>query len=250
MIFGFFIFGFQIAKTKSEGNSLELDQFQAVLPMSSSDLAYAILKTGGLNVLYSGFALLLSVALTFLCLVLLGNNSVISKIGRAFFQMDIFGIRIQGYRFLLCLLSASALISWICMGLGATLALTGERRVVTIGFCLFTILFVFSIPFLIMGNSYFPEMVMMEIFSSLLGSGSFLVTVFVFYCAMKRRHLKKKDLFVNFIVWLALFIFYGSIFYKTNVRMYDYLFLVAGITALAFLPLAAAPLALEWNRHR
>jgi hypothetical protein len=96
------------------------------------------------------------------------------------------------------------------------------------------------------GGSHVPEFV----WQYLLGSTAAVATVAQFAIAVRRRVIGWPTCGIAAAGWLALCAVAGSVSLLLGFLEPARMALIAGVLALPLAPLAAAPLALAWNRHR
>ncbi len=86
--------------------------------------------------------------------------------------------------------------------------------------------------------------------SVVIGSGCIVATFIFFYLALRNSMISVGFTAISFAAWLvsnASLAFYGAGWFGSSIQFYA---LAIGVVSLIFLPLAAAPLAVQWNRVR
>jgi hypothetical protein len=228
------LIGFNLGQVGGREPDLQIGQFLATRPATSTDIARSILKCAaqGLVIVWTIWAASL------LALGVLLRSIQVT-----------FPLRLPeplGWWYLPAMLVGA----WAAMGLSIPITLAGRKRLLTAT--------VFSTIFLLLGLILFSKFAFSregqeQFFRGTLAVGGALLllgTVWAFLAAKKRALISAPTLAVAASVWgllCALVAVHGMSHPEEGVLTY---FSGAGILALAVSPLATAPLALAWNRNR
>jgi hypothetical protein len=146
-------------------------------------------------------------------------------------------------------LGTKVVVVWTLLGFGLSLALTGSPR-----FCGTFLLIVICVPLAI----FVGEVYELRSFVRLAGyAGPWLVclcgaggTIFLLVWARRLNLIGSRSLAIA-CLWLVLAASFVLHEFSPSPRHpWDTLLYLMGLLALPALPIAAAPLALAWNRHR
>jgi hypothetical protein len=159
-----------------------------------------------------------------------------------------------GYVNTLLLVVAGIIVVWGAIGLGASMTLMGRPWLLW-GFWLAicSIGPVFVVVDMLHAFNVIPFNIVPTLWSSLpwtIGIGCLLGTVLAFLSALRRCFVTWRAPCLGLGLWLILCISIGSAWLPFDEPKTSTIVLVAGLLALSVAPLATAPLALAWNRHR
>jgi hypothetical protein len=229
-----FMGGFVVGSVGRNDSDLQIAQFLATRPMTSTDMARIILKTMAKSVLLGWFLW----AATFLALfVLLWALQVgfplalPAPLGWWYFPATLLG-------------------AWTAAGILAAAVLTGRMGVVG---SLFFGTAGLSLGLLLFARWALSPRAQEQFFQGILvacGVLLLVVTCWAFAAARRRELVGSPTLYAAFSVWVALSavtVFGGVVRPAPELPVYA---LAVGLFALAVAPLATTPLALAWNRHR
>ncbi|HEX4070348.1 MAG TPA: hypothetical protein VHX68_04245, partial [Planctomycetaceae bacterium] len=226
--------GFLLGQVGSRETDLQIGQFLATRPVTSTEMARTILKceATGLIIAWTIWAAsFLALAETLRALQVTFPMRLLAPLGWWYFPATLVG-------------------PWAAMGLSTPLFLTGRKgfvRAIVIGSM------VFAVGLMLFLRLAFSHEWQEQFFrGALLVVGIMLVlgTVWSFLAAQKRSLIGAPTVVVAASVWgalCALVAIYGIS--HPGQESFAY-FLAVGILALAVSPLATAPLALAWNRNR
>jgi hypothetical protein len=229
-----FMGGFALGSVGHNDSDLQIAQFLATRPMTSTEMARIILKTMAKSVLLGWFLW----AATFLALfVLLWALQVgfplalPAPLGWWYFPATLLG-------------------AWTAAGILAAAVLTGRMGVVG---SLFFGTAGLSLGLLLFARWALSPRAQEQFFQGILvacGVLLLVVTCWAFAAARRRELVGSPTLYAAFSVWVALSavtVFGGVVRPAPELPVYA---LAVGLFALAVAPLATTPLALAWNRHR
>jgi len=158
-----------------------------------------------------------------------------------------------GYAHTALLVAAGIFVVWGAMGLGASMTLMGRPW----------LLWVFWFAICSIG----PALVALDTLHALnlipfsvlplvrslpwtIGMCCLIGTALAFFAARRRHLIALRTLCLGPALWLLLCICVGSVWLPRDNPAPSAIVLAMGLLALPAAPLAAAPLALAWNRHR
>lgn len=230
------VIGLVIGNSGTSDRQPEMGHFMATRPMTDSDMARTILKTARLSILLTWTIWALAFLIVYL--VLLANHVVPDpalplELGWSYFPATLLGL-------------------WISVTFTAVLGLAGRPKLILILFCFACGLFFAGMLFsnyVVRGD---PNLKLQFHYAMLVtnGAGFMLLTAWAFVTARRRDMIASQTVYIASGIWLFLtaLIMLGWALHRAQpVPVY---LLVAGLSALVVFPLAAAPLALAWNRHR
>lgn len=230
------IIGLVMGNSGTSDRQPEMSHFMATRPMTDSDMARTILKTAGLSILLA-WAIW---ALVFLVvyLVLLTNHAVPQpalpmELGWWYFPATLLGL-------------------WLSVTLTAVLGLAGRPWLIVVLFCIACALFFAGLLFskyVLRGDANLK----LQFHYGMLvanGVGFLLVTAWAFVMARRRLLIGPRTVYAASGVWIFLSTLVTLEWALHRAQPAPVYMVVAGLSALVVFPLAAAPLALSWNRHR
>jgi hypothetical protein len=214
----------------------EMGNFPATRPMNDTDMARTMLKTAAISVL-AAWALWAVAFLIVYAILLAAGVTPRPELPREL-----------GWWYLPATLAAA----WLAVSLPATVGQAGRPT-------LFMILFFGFLTILLTGMVLWNFVLADDAQSRLLLRNVLLTvssllfavgTVWAFVAAQRRSLITVRDIYVAAGIWsgLALLVVAHAVV-RTAAPLSVYVFVI-GLTSLAVAPLAAAPLALSWNRHR
>jgi hypothetical protein len=233
------------------GRKSKIDPFKATLPVSNSRLSAMILRAGAAGLLSAlaiyVAALLLMIGWSFVTgegeIATGGWHTVINVVHYKF-----------GYVNTLLVVAVGIIIASGLVGLGASLTFTGRPRVVW-GFWLV----ICSVGPVVMALdtldalNLIPSGIVPVLWSGApwtIGAGCLFGTACAFFAARRRYLIASRTLCIGLGLWVVLCISVGFIWLTRSNPELSSIVLAAGLLALPVAPLATAPLALAWNRHR
>jgi hypothetical protein len=216
----------------SPRNDLIMGQFLATRPMTAADQAWTILRAAAVNLLRAW--LLWAVALALAYAVCAGAGASLRLLGPSeWFAM-----------------LASILGSWIAAGAMIGVGLTGRGQLGAQVFCAVIAAFIA----ILLGSKFaLPPDVFEQVMRGLglcAGVACVVGALAAFVAARRRRLIDAATAWAALAAWATLVIT-GVLMLKpmSRIPLAGYALLV-GMLALTVMPLAVAPLALTWNRHR
>lgn len=226
--------GFLLGKVDSRDPNLQIGQFQATRPVTSTEMARTILKCAAIGLVIGWTiwaASFLALAETLRALQVTFPLRLPAPLGWWYFPATLVG-------------------PWAAMGLSTPLFLTGRKGLfatIIIGSMVFVIgLMLFSrLAFSHEGQEQFFRWALLVV-----GIMLVLGTIWSFLAAQRRSLIGTPTIVVAASVWgmlCALVAIYGISHPEEGLSAY---ISAAGILTLAVSPLATAPLALAWNRNR
>lgn len=233
------------------GRKSKIDDFKATLPVSNSRLSAMILRPGAAGLL-SALAiyiagLLFMVGWFFIAgegeAVTQGWHSLVNAVHDEF-----------GYGNTLQLVAVGIIIAWGLVGLGASLTFTGRPWLLW-GFWLVICAvgpIVITLDTLDTFN-LIPFGIVPALWSSApwtIGAGCLLGTAWAFSAARRQYLIASTTVCLGLGLWLTLCISIGYMWLTRSDPGLSSIVLAMGLLALLVAPLATAPLALAWNRHR
>ncbi|MDA8020548.1 MAG: hypothetical protein MPN21_24180 [Thermoanaerobaculia bacterium] len=230
-----------------------IDLFRASRPVSDTELAHTILKAGALSVIATWIAAISALGAVFALLELTGSG------GQAEAGWLILGGIAQRIGWLDSALGAVGLvwISWTMMALVTTVFLTG-RNLMVAGLVVFPYALGLGAFFTSKLTEYDVNLYLFEAGAWLIGLGAIVLTMVAFLVAGRRRLLAGRTYTWAVGLWLAscsVLAWRGADSIRTIIDSgtaleAGLLLLAPGALALSVAPLALAPLAVAWNRHR
>ncbi|MFC1762720.1 hypothetical protein ACFL6U_11670 [Planctomycetota bacterium] len=234
---------------------LVIDPFKAIQPISNASLLWTQLLTA-IKTMLVGWGIY------FACLLIV-LIALMTTQGRAALDQFFATLRVlsqtlsepdspwYSIRFVLSLRGLWIVCMWTAFTLSATLLLTGRGWfLITMGILLWGLPIAWSLPGDLGLVSSNIATGMRHAQTWIIGLGCLGLTVAAHALVRKKSRIHRLVPWLGLGLWIALFSFsvYGDI--VTSKSSLTHLTCVAGLLALPVLPLAAAPLALAWNRHR
>lgn len=230
----------------------KIPTFKAIRPVTNSQLSTMILKPALMGALLALAILIFGLLLNSGWLYMFGQSIVVTRHWHKVFDI----VQKFGYVNISLMLSLAIICSLGLMGLGASLTFMGRPRLLIALWLL-----VFIILPLLNRFNIIPHIVS----SSLpwaIGIASTLGTILAFIAARRRGLVSGKTVWLGAVLWLTLCAIVGFYIWHTDsaalepawlskiIAKPSFIILGLGLLALPSAPLATAPLALAWNRHR
>jgi len=214
--------------------------FTATRPLNNRDLSFAILKAGGASIAVT-FAVCV---LALLPWVVMGSLEHLPGKHAAHPYLLAFGY-----------LCGALLLSWTLMALGACITLTGRKSVLVIPLTVLSAFVVGMMTLTAFGVlSAGTRKTLFEAFEIIIALGCFLGVLAAFRAAYRKQLIGKGLVLLPAGLWLILVVCAASLYVRFHVPLepvsVSLLLFLIGLMALSVAPLALAPLALSWNRHR
>jgi hypothetical protein len=220
----------------SEGK-LEMGHFAGTRPMTSSEMSRTMLKVAGISVLVS-WAIWAAALLALYAILLLANvvpkPALPAELGWWYLPLTLLG-------------------TWLALSFVATIGQTGRPILLGVLFC--------GVPALTVGITLVSHWLLTPearsmldgIVAMLFGSAFALGTIWAFVAARRRSFIALPTVWAAMCGWAALCVSLVLILSQHRVEPpfpLPFFALVLGLCALVVFPVAAAPLALAWNRNR
>ena len=246
--------GCLLGRFNQSSREASIDVFRASRPLSDQGIAYSVLAAGGLNIaaIWLAAAVAIVVILGTVDLFLGGGGQLANTWAQVKAPYLELGWMESAFR-----VAGNLLFSWVNMALVATVFLTGRNKIVAM---------LIFLPYLAGGTSLIVFAIMgseavANFFvagSWAVGTGGLVLTVAAFWAAARRRVITQRLMLFAGVFWLVAVVAYLAI-QADKIRAIlasgfaveiTPLVTVPGLLALTVAPLALAPLALSWNRHR
>ena len=232
------------------GRKSAIDDFKATLPVSNSRLSAMILRPGAVGLLSAWAIYVAGVLFMIGWYFMVGQSDAIPPGPFNSAKNAVLGL---GYGNTFLLVASGVVVVWGALGLGASMTLMGRPWLLW-GFWLAICSFgpVLIILDTLHTINLFPFSVA-PLFRSLpwtIGICCMLGTAWAFFVARRRYLIATRTLCLGLGLWILLCISIGSAWLPRDDPGLSTIVLVMGLLALSVAPLATAPLALAWNRHR
>ncbi|KPK43568.1 MAG: hypothetical protein AMJ65_05450 [Phycisphaerae bacterium SG8_4] len=233
------------------GRKSKIGDFKATLPVTNSRLSAIILRAGAAGLL-SAWVIYVAGLLFMIGWYFMVGKGVALPLAQYYAAKD--AILELGFGKTLLLVVAGIAAVWGSMGLGATMTLIG-RPWLLFGFwlALCFILPVFVALEMLHTFNLIPPGIFPAVVKSvpwIIGACCLLGTAWAFIAAHRRHLIGWAKLCLGPGLWLLLCLAVGWVWLPRDEPGLPTIVLVMGLLALAVAPLATAPLALAWNRHR
>jgi hypothetical protein len=246
----FSVLGLAFGKCGGTIRDPKCSAFLAALPMSDKALSYAILRSAfaSLSMTWGLWIAVIAVAFVFLAPHIDASREVRSILTSIydFGPGDTWGGAIMS-------LLLALVAMWTIVGMAASIVLTGRAWFLTLVYVLavgLAVAYAVGIHWL----HYYQRQWVIPWIDASLFAAAVLATLGMFGLAIRRRHLGRQDLLVAAAIWLAvLFLLEVALHMPTGIGspyLYAGDFVFPFVAVIPLFPLAAAPLALAWNRHR
>lgn len=235
---GGLVVGLIFGNSGASNEKIEMGHFMATRPMTSPDMSRTMLKTAGISVLFA-WMLWATSFLALYAILLLANVEPRPQLPRE-----------MGWWFL----PLTLLGTWLTLTVMAVIGQTGRPSLFAILFC--------CVPAVTLGLAVFanycltPEAraVLYDGTTILVGALYVMGTAWAFAAARRRTLIGAPAVWASVGTWSALcllLLLYWSQ-HRSDYPTLPWTFLVhiSGLLALTVFPIAAAPLALAWNRNR
>jgi hypothetical protein len=230
------------------GANPECGSFLATRPMTNAALAGALLKAIGMSLLVAWFLWCVAMLATTGWLHLHQGAAPVVDLWTLHGKFD-GALASLGYWYAATLFVVVLVAAWIALSLSASLVLTGRQRLLAAGTsCAIPLLLtgLFLAGRAAEGSADLPQ----SVWQIVIGSISMAATTWVFVAALRRGQIGLARGVRLLAGWLLACAAGACIYILVGPLYVSDLVLMAGLMALALAPLAAAPLALAWNRHR
>jgi len=232
------IVGLIFGNCGSSNEKIEMGHFMAARPMTSPELSRTMLKTAGISVLFAWIvwaAAFLVVYATLLLASVEPRPQLPRELGWWFIPLTLLG-------------------TWLGLTFMAVLGQTGRPTLIGILFC--------GLPALGIGLTAFSHYVLtpdariqfVDGLIVLMGALYLVGTVWAFTAARRRSIIGTSTVWAATGAWsvlcLLLVLYWSQHRYEQSMSSVPFLVHVVGLLALVVFPIAAAPLALAWNRNR
>lgn len=245
------VIGLFLGHRNQSSSRVEFDSYSATRPVTNSAMSWSVLRSTGRALLacYAIIALLLVPMVVWTCLQ--GDLSEL----RALPDKLPNGLAALGVWRVPLVIGLSLLATWAGVGLSTSIVLAGRPRFLVAVICTF-----FGIPLLwvvmlntIITSNLRPQAAALS--AGLFGLACLGGTLLAFSRALRQRFVRTPTACLSALGWLLLctvLVIVWQIIPTPNPAPYGWLAwpLLPGLLALPFAPLATAPLALAWNRHR
>jgi hypothetical protein len=233
------------------GRKSKIDVFKATLPVNNARLSAMILRPGAASLLAAFAIYIAAAALMIGWFFMVGEGETVTQ---EWHSIVIVIHHVFGYRNPLLLAAVGVVIAWGLVGFGASITFAGRPWLV-LGFWLV----VCSVwPALIaLRMLYLLNLIPFDIVSALFGALPWTIgtlcllgTAWAFFAARRRHLIASITPCLGLGLWLILCISVGYMWLTRSDPELSSIVLAMGLLALPVAPLATAPLALAWNRHR
>ena len=232
------------------GRKFRIDDFKATLPVSNSRLSAMILRPGAVSLLSALSVYIAGLLLMIGWLFMAGEGRMVTQ----GWHSAVNTVHEFGYGNTVLLVAVGIIIGWGLMGLGASLTFTGRPWVVW-GFWL--VICSVGPAFMALDTLHTLNLIPFGIAPAIwsgapwiIGTGFLLGTAWAFFAARRRYLIASRTLCLGLGLWLILCISVGLMWLSRAEPGLSTIVLVMGLLSLSVAPLATAPLALAWNRHR
>jgi hypothetical protein len=214
--------------------TFEMGSFLASRPLTNSDMARTILKTGAKSVFIAWavwIAAFLALYLVLLAVQVTPAPALPRELGWWYFPATLIG-------------------AWTVTGLLAVAGLTGRSRPFVILSCAF---FTLWIGLAVLSKFALSRLAQEQLVQGACAAGGIvfvLATAWAMVVAHRRALIGWPTVYVAASIWAALNAFIAVVDVMHASQRIPLYILLVGISALAVAPLATAPLALAWNRNR
>jgi hypothetical protein len=246
----FAVLGLAFGKCGGTIRDPKCSAFLAALPMSDKTLAYAILRSSFASLATTWICWIAAIAVA--CLFLAPHVEVSAEVQRALTSVYHFGPS-NSWPGAIVSLVLALVAMWTVVGVAVSVVLTGRGWFLTVVYVLAVSLAVAYVVGTTWLDHLQREWVIPWIDAGLFAA-AVLLTVAAFATALWRRLLGRQDMIVATGIWLSVLVLLEwalhapSGFQPMHLYRADFVFPFAAL--LPAFPLAAAPLAMSWNRHR
>jgi hypothetical protein len=233
------------------GRKSRIDDYKATLPVSNSRLSVMILRPGAASLLSALAIYIVGLSLMIGWFFVDGEGEMVTQewhnaVNAVHYEF--------GYGNALQLAAVGAVIAWGLVGLGASLTFAGRLWLVW-GLGVFVCCFgpIFVALDTLHALNLIPFGIVPALWSSApwtIGTACLLGSAWAFFAARRQYLIASRTLCLGLGLWLMLCISIGFMWLTRSDPGLSSIVLAAGLLALPVAPLATAPLALAWNRHR
>ncbi len=233
------------------GRKSKIDVFKATLPVNNARLSAMILRAGAASLLAAFAIYIAAAALMIGWFFMVGEGETVTQEWHSIVYVI---HHLFGDRNALLLAAVGVVIAWGLVGLGASITFAGRPWLV-LGFWLV----VCSVWPALMALRTLQWLnliragTMSKMFGALpwiIGTLCLLGTASAFITARRRNLIGARKLCLGPALWIILCISVGLLWLPRDEPGLSTIALLIGVLALPAAPLATAPLALAWNRHR
>lgn len=233
------------------GRKSKIDVFKATLPVNNARLSAMILRPGAASLLAAFAIYIAAAALMIGWFFMVGEGETVTQ---EWHNIVIVIHRVFGDRNALLLAAVGVVIAWGLVGFGASITFAGRPWLV-LGFWLV----VCSVwpALMALRTLYLLNLIPFDIVSALFGALPWTIgtlcllgTAWAFFAARRRHLIASITPCLGLGLWLILCISVGYMWLTRSDPELSSIILAMGLLALPVAPLATAPLALAWNRHR
>jgi len=236
LTFGGLILGLLFGNIGPADGKLEMGHFLATRPMTSADMSRTMLRAAGISVLIAWVLWTVAFLIVF-AILLLANVEPRPHLPK----------EVGGWYFPATLLGA-----WLSLTVMATIGHAGRPTLYGLLFCGVPALALGAILFSHYALSPAAKTIFAEGITMAVGAIYILGTAWAFAAARRRALIGPPTVWAAMVAWSALCIL-GLLFWSQHRSEHltsPVAVHVIGLFALVVFPLAAAPLALTWNRNR
>jgi hypothetical protein len=232
------------------GRKSIIDDFKATLPVSNARLSAMILRPGAAGLLSAAAIYIAGLLFMIGWYFMVGQGDAI-PLGPYNSAKNV--VLELGYGNTLLLVASGIVVAWGAMGLGASMTLMGRPWLL---WGIWLAICSFGPALMVLDTLHTFNLIPFSIaplFSSwpwTIGICCLLGTAWAFFAAHHRDLITSRTFCLGPAIWLMLCICVGSAWLPRDDPRLSTIVLVTGLLALAVAPLATAPLALAWNRHR
>jgi hypothetical protein len=234
LLMGLAVIGGAVMGHVGPADDLAIGQFLATRPMTSADMSRSILRVAAISLLGAWAVWAAALAAIWLTLTALGANPA------PFFPKELDWRELPG----------SFLGSWVILGGVISTGLTGRSKPATRLWCGLVTGGIGLMLVAKFGLSPAAQAQLLSVVASAVGVLSVAGTAWAFAVARWRRLVETPMVWTALAVGAALLTGGAILFPPGGDLPPSFCLLLAGAFALAIAPLATAPLALRWNRHR
>jgi len=225
----------------------ELGAFAATRPLRDRDLSFATLKAGAASIAATFAVCVLAISVWAAWFLATGNSgvlldAVVDMVGKG---------ALHPYLLALLYLCGMLLSGWTLMALMACFTLTGHKWVLGVVGAIFYVFFfgwiTLQTPGLLSADT---RKALFETLGIIISFGGLLGTSAAFTAAYRKGLIGKGLVLLSAGLWLILALCAAGLLVRSHKPEPVPLSLLIGLMALPVAPLALAPLALSWNRHR
>lgn len=245
------VIGLAIGHRNQSSSRVEIDSYSATRPVSVAAMSNAVLRSSARAVLLGYLVMAVLIVPMGLWVLLQDGPQGLKSLQEMIPDAMLHSL---GAWCVVLVLGASLLATWASVGLAASLVFVGQSRF--LAGVLFASLGTLVVWVIAINHIVAPELRpgAGSLSAGLLGLACLGSTIWAFWRAIRDRHLRPQTAWLAGIGWLSLCVLLVIVWQvvPANPPSHSWLALplLPGLLALPFAPLATAPLALAWNRHR